>query len=48
MTKKLIVMAALAAIHGEGTARDQVAKVTAMFQGLLPNGLNSRPSPLVG
>ena len=41
-------MAALAAIHGEMTARKKVAAVTEMFHGLLPNGLNSRSSPLVG
>jgi len=42
------LMAALAAMHGEKAARQKVASVTEMFQGLLPNGLNSRPSPLVG
>lgn len=42
------LMAALAAMHGEVAAREKVAAVTQMFQGLLPNGLNSRPSPLVG
>ena len=42
------LMAALAAMHGEAEARRRIASVTAMFQGLLPNGLNSRPSPLVG
>jgi hypothetical protein len=42
------LMAALAAMHGEATARQKVNSVTAMFRGLLPNGLNSRPSPLVG
>jgi hypothetical protein len=42
------LMAALAAKHGEVEAREKVASVTAMFQGLLPNSLNSRPSPLVG
>jgi hypothetical protein len=42
------LMGALAAMHGEAAARKQVASVTAMFKGLLPNGLNSRPSPLVG
>jgi hypothetical protein len=34
-------------MHGEVAAREKVAIVTQMFQGLLPNGLNSRPSPLV-
>ena len=42
------LMAALAAMHGEMAARQKVASVTKQFQGLLPNGLNSRPSPLVG
>ncbi len=42
------LMAALATVHGEMAARQRVAEVTQMFQGLLPNGLNSRPSPLVG
>jgi hypothetical protein len=42
------LMAALAAMHGEGAARKQVATVTDMFRGLLPNGLDSRPSRLVG
>ena len=42
------LMAALAAMHGEAVAREKVASVTAQFQGLVPNGLHSRPSPLVG
>lgn len=42
------LMAALAAMHGEMAARKKIASVTEMFQGLLPNGLHSRPSPLVG
>jgi len=42
------LMAALAAIHGEASARQRIASVTEMFQGLLPGSLNSRPSPLVG
>ena len=42
------LMAALAAMHGEAAARDKVSSVTRMFQGLLPSGLTSRPSPLVG
>jgi hypothetical protein len=42
------LMAALAAMHGEMAAREKVAGVTDMFRGLLPSGLNSRPSPLVG
>lgn len=42
------LMAALASIHGEAAAREKIASITTQFQGLLPNGLNSRPSPLVG
>jgi hypothetical protein len=42
------LMAALANMHGEVEARRKVASITAQFQGLLPGGLNSRPSPLVG
>jgi hypothetical protein len=42
------LMAALAAVHGEMAAREKIQSITQMFQGLLPNGLNSRPSPLVG
>lgn len=41
------LMGALAAVHGEMEARRKVASVTEMFRGLLPNGLSSRPSPLV-
>ena len=40
------LMAALAAMHGEQSARQRIASVTAMFRGLLPGGLSSRPSPL--
>ena len=42
------LMAALAAMHGEVVAREKVASVTAQFRGLVPNGLHSRPSSLVG
>lgn len=42
------LMAALAAMYGEMVARQKIASITAQFQGLLPSGLNSRPSPLVG
>jgi hypothetical protein len=42
------LMAALASMHGEAKAREKLASVTAQFQGLLPGGMNSRPSPLVG
>lgn len=40
------VMAAIAALDGEATARERLAMVSAMFKGLLPSGLSSRPSPL--
>jgi hypothetical protein len=40
------VMAAIAAMDGEATARQQLADVSAMFKGLLPSGLSSRASPL--
>lgn len=42
------LMAALANMHGEAEARQKIASITAQFRGLLPGGLNSRPSPLVG
>jgi hypothetical protein len=42
------LMAALAAIHGESAAREEVQRITQMFQGMLPGSLNSRPSPLMG
>jgi hypothetical protein len=42
------LMAALAALQGEAAARKRVQGITAMFRGLLPGSLNSRPSPLVG
>src|SRR3954468_15810180 len=42
------LMAALANMHGETVARQKVASISAQFQGLLPGGLSSRPSPLVG
>lgn len=42
------LMGALAGLHGEATAREKIASITAQFQGLLPKGLTSRPSPLVG
>jgi hypothetical protein len=41
------LMAALAAMHGELAARQKIAMITSMFNGLLPSSLNSRPSPLV-
>jgi hypothetical protein len=42
------LMAALATVHGESTARAKVREITEMFQGLLPGSLTSRPSPLMG
>lgn len=42
------LMAALASMHGEAGARDRVARLNAMFRGLLPPGLTSRPGPLAG
>jgi len=41
------LMAALAAMHGEVAAREKISSITAQFQGLLPNSLSSRASPLV-
>lgn len=40
------LMAAVAAMRGEAVAREQIASINAQFQGLLPGGLSSRPSPL--
>ncbi|MDB5882595.1 MAG: hypothetical protein JWP43_2473 [Ramlibacter sp.] len=40
------LMAAVAATRGETVARDKIAAITEQFQGLLPGGLGSRPSPL--
>ena len=42
------VLAALASVHGESAAREQIREITEMFQGLLPGSLSSRPSPLMG
>ena len=42
------LMATLATMNGEMAAREKIASISHMFQGLLPNGLSSRPSPLVG
>lgn len=42
------LMAALAALYSESVAREKIAGITGQFHGLLPGGLNSRPSPLVG
>jgi hypothetical protein len=40
------VMAALASIHGESHAREVMLQISQEFEGLLPGGLSSRPSPL--
>ncbi|MDB5848603.1 MAG: hypothetical protein JWP29_2355 [Rhodoferax sp.] len=42
------LMGALSTIQGETAARRAMAKVTPLFDGLLPASLNSRPSPLDG
>ncbi|MET0312167.1 MAG: hypothetical protein ABW051_08965 [Burkholderiaceae bacterium] len=42
------LMAALAAMHGEAEARERIARLSRMFNGLLPGSMNSRSSPLVG
>ena len=40
------LMAALAGLQGEAVARERIAAINTQFQGLLPGGLSSRPSPL--
>ncbi len=40
------LMGVLAKMHGETVARQKIASINAQFQGLLPGGLSSRPSPL--
>jgi hypothetical protein len=40
------LMAVLASLHGEAVGREKLASINAQFQGLLPGGLSSRPSPL--
>jgi hypothetical protein len=42
------LMAALASRHGEAAARERIQSVTDMFRGMLPGGLGSRPSSLIG
>ena len=41
------LMAALATLQGEAAARQKIDSLSTLFQGLLPGGLGSRPSPLV-
>jgi hypothetical protein len=40
------LMAALASVHGEAHAREIMLGISQEFEGLLPGGLSSRPSPL--
>lgn len=40
------LMAALAALYGEAQAREKIREISGHFQGLLPSGLSTRPSPL--
>ncbi len=42
------LMAALASTQGEAAARQKIDSVTTLFKGLLPSGMSSRPSPLMG
>ncbi len=42
------LMAALASRDGEARSREKLHAITAMFEGRLPVGLRSRPSPLSG
>lgn len=39
------LMSLLAAKVGEARAQEEIVRITAMFQHLLPSGLRSRPSP---
>ena len=40
------LMAALAAQQGEAYARETIQDISDQFQGLLPRGMSTRPSPL--
>ena len=42
------LMGALASMHGEAAARQKVNSITNQFRGLVPGGMTSRPSPLIG
>ena len=42
------LMGALASLHSETVAREKLASISDQFKGMLPSGLSSRPSPLVG
>ena len=40
------LMAALSALHGEVQARETIQDISDRFDGLLPRGMSTRPSPL--
>ncbi len=40
------LMEVLAAVHGETAAREKINRISAEFKGLLPSGMNTRPSSL--
>ena len=40
------LMGVIAASQGEAVAREHIASITTLFEGLLPGGPGSRPSPL--
>jgi hypothetical protein len=40
------LMGALAALHGESQARYTIQDISEQFEGLLPRGMSTRPSPL--
>ena len=40
------LMAALAGLHGEQVARTRMVSLSAMFDGMLPKGMMSRPTTL--
>jgi len=42
------LMGALASLHSETVAREKLTSISDQFKGMLPSGLSSRPSPLVG
>ena len=39
-------MAALAGLHGEQVARTRMVSLSAMFEGMLPRGMVSRPTTI--
>ncbi len=40
------LMAVLASVQGEAVAREKIVALSQLFEGILPEGLRSRPSPL--